>query len=146
MSKTNWAFDTNVLVYFLNQDSPHHPLARSAFATAEQQNHQITVAHQNIIELIQSLTSFYHLPLPQAVKQAQSLLSHNLKIMDPLPQTLHLYLDLCHSTTKSRNHFDLYLAATLLSHQVNTLITHDQSGFKNIPDLTIIPLKNFSLS
>ena len=142
-SSTNWAFDTNILVYLLDRKSPNHSLAVEAFKSAESQEKEIIIAQQNLVELIQVLTTWYGLSLRRAVAQAEKAADRNVTLITPLPHTFSTYLDLCKKSNKPKNHFDLYLAATLLNNDVPTLITNDPSGFKTVKELTVLSLAEF---
>jgi len=143
MSAEKWAFDTNILVYLLDKDSPFHQSAVSAFSSAEQNQQRIYIAHQSFLELIQTLTNFYHLSLKKAISQAKKITQSQICLVHPLPQTLSTYFKLCKGEANPRLHFDLYLAATLKDNHVNTIVTSDSAGFRK-SGLKIIPLKNFS--
>lgn len=139
----SWAFDTNVLVYLLDRRSTHFKSAQNAFETAEKQEKDIVITHQNLVELIQVLTTWYKLALKTAVSKVEKITNLNITLVNPLPHTLSTYLDLCKKDSKPKNHFDLYLAATLLDNDVTTLITNDPSGFKTVKGITTLPLSKF---
>ena len=144
MSTENQAFDTNVLVYFLDKDSPFHQQALSAFSFIQKSSKQIVVAQQNLIEFVQVLTTFYKISFKKSVSQVKRLLRADIRLVHPLPQTVSTYLSLCQKETNPRHHFDLYLAATLLDNNINTIVTADSSGFRH-STLKIIPLADFSM-
>ena len=143
MSNENWAFDTNVLVYFMDKNSPFHKQAFSAFSLTQKSSKQVVIAQQNLIELVQVLTTFYKISLRKSVSQIKRLLHTNIRLVYPLPQTISSYLSLCQKETNPHHHFDLYLAATLLDNNINTIITADSSGFRR-SRLKVIPLADFS--
>lgn len=137
MSSKNWAFDTNIFIYLLDRKSPFHRQAKAAFSLAEKKGITAVVCQQTILELIQVLTDYYHLSLKTAVKKAEEILAGPVRLVTPLPQTIKLYLKLCQKTIKSKSHFDLYLASTLIDNKIDTLITNDKSGFKGINRLKV---------
>lgn len=143
MSNTKWAFDTNVLICFLNKKSFFHLQAVSAFKQALTKNKKIVFTQQNIIELIQYLTQQQNFSLSKAITKATQITKLDVSIAHPQPQTLEVYFSLCNKAQSKlkKNHFDYYLAATLLSNNIHTLITNNPKDFQNIPGLKIISLK-----
>jgi len=140
MSKKSWAVDTNTLVYFLDKNSPHHQSVVDIFSRAKKSSIQLVITHQNILELIQVLTSFYHLSLKKAVSQAKSVINSSLRLIYPLPSTLSSYISLCGKQPNAHYHFDLYLAATFLDHGIDSIVTADHKPFKNIAGFKIIKI------
>lgn len=143
MSNTAWALDTNILVYLLNANSSQHSSTQNAIEQAKKKNISIIITQQNIIELIQTLTKYYSVSLKEASKKAKQIIKAVDRTLYPQPQTLITYLKLCQQSSKPKSHFDLYLAATLISNKINTFVTNNPKDFTKIKNLKIIPLSDF---
>lgn len=137
---TKWAIDTNIIVYFLDKNSVFHIEAKNIILSLKQNKQSIYIAHQNIIELIGVLTSFYKLSLAKAVSTAKAFISQKeVVVVYPQLTTLTHYFTLCaNHTRKVKDHFDLYLASTLLDNQTTHLVTNDFKGFKTVETLKIV--------
>ena len=115
--------DSNILIYAINVRSPKHNQAQ-AFVT----NHQseLVCAHQNILETLRVLThSTYPHPmtLPDGIEATDSIVN-NLKILSPTIETYTIAHELLQRFPNKSNHiFDLYLVATMLSHDISTIAT-----------------------
>ena len=139
-----WAFDTNVLVYFLDKDSPFHESAVKIFEHVERDGIKVLICQQNILELVQSMTKDYGLTLARAVKVVKRLVQQDVLIVRPFDDTIDTYFNLCGNYSGSaKKHFDLYLAATLLDNGVDTLVTADDSGFKSVSRLKCLGWEDF---
>ena len=143
MPKTKLAFDTNIWIYLLDRKSSFHNLARKAFAKVEKEGWEIIIAQQNLLELIEVLIAWYGYLPKAAIREAQMIIGHNVRIVQPLPQTLNTYFTLAALSLKKNNNFDLYLAATLLDNGIKNLVTNDKSGFKGLKGIEVKPLKEF---
>jgi predicted nucleic acid-binding protein len=143
MPKIIWAIDTNILVYLLNANSSQHTLAQNIIQKAKKENISIVITQQNIIELVQTLTKYYSVPLKEASEKSKQIIKSVNQVLHPHTTTLTTYLKLCKQNHKPKSHFDLYLASTLLSNQANIFITNNPKDFTNIMDLKTIPLSNF---
>ncbi|MBU1071220.1 PIN domain-containing protein [Patescibacteria group bacterium] len=143
MSNKHWVLDTNILVYLLNADSSQHNAAKNVIKQAQKENISLVITQQTIIELIQTLTKFYSVPLKTASQKTKQIIKSVNKIIHPLPQTINTYLKLCQQEVKPKSHFDLYLAATLITHKTKTLITNNPKDFNQIKQLKILPLSSF---
>lgn len=138
ISKTKWGVDTNILIYLYDKQSPFHLVTVQALQNLESEDALLFLCQQNIIEFVQILTKWYNLDLSQASKEAQ-LLPQVFQVISPQPQTHLNYLNICSKTnTSSKNHFDLFLASTLLDSNVSNLLTNNPKDFQKIPNLSAI--------
>ena len=136
-----WAVDTNILVYLFDKGSPFHSQTKEFFTFVEKYGVEIIIAQQSLVELVQVLTKWYKLPLKRAVEQILSLIDREFTLIQPLPQTYSDYLGLCTLGFRPKNHFDLYLAATLMDNQVYTIVTNNPKDFSAIEKLKACDLK-----
>lgn len=142
-SPGRWGVDTNVLVYLLDHKSPFHLTTAKMIEQGQEKHIELVVTHQNITELVNVLVEWYHLPVQEATRQAESIVNTDVTLIHPLPTTIRTFLLLCRSShPKKKEVFDLYLAATLLDHGVTTLVTNDRRGFEGIRGLRIIPISS----
>src|SRR3990170_4477218 len=89
ISKKSFLVDTNLLVYLLDEDSKFYPQVYNFFEWAEKNRQPLVIAHQNVVELINTLMSDYKLNFRQAVKKVKKLLDgKEFKIIFPLLTTL----------------------------------------------------------
>ncbi|MBU1085723.1 PIN domain-containing protein [Patescibacteria group bacterium] len=135
------AFDTNILVYLLDEKSEFYLKTVKTVSEFEAEGFELVIAQQSIVELVQVLTDYYNLSLVKASTKAKQIVNSKIKIVSPLPQTTKTYLELCKSNKKAKSHFDLFLAATLIDNQVTKILTNDKSGFKNIRQLKAMYLE-----
>lgn len=142
-SPGRWGVDTNVLAYLFDQESPFHHAAMKIIEQAQEKHAELVIIHQNITEFVNVLVEWYHLPIQEATRQAESIVNTDVTLIHPLPTTIRTFLRLCReSHLKKKGVFDLYLAATLLDHGVKTLVTNDRRGFEGIRGLRIIPISS----
>jgi predicted nucleic acid-binding protein len=135
------AFDTNILVYLLDKKSVFHEETVNAVLKIELDKFKLVIAQQSIVELVSVLTGHYDLSLKEASNKVSQIIDSKISIVSPLPQTTKTYLELCRINKKSKNHFDLFLAATLIDNKINQIMTNDKFGFKNIEQLKVILIK-----
>ncbi len=137
-SKKMLLVDSNILVYSLNSSSEK---CKKAQDFLQKNQLQLCVAQQNIFETLRVLT---HLKSPQSLSPKQavtalSLITKHFVVINPLPDTEYLALELI-----ARHHiggnqiFDAYLVATALSHGVTTIVTDNTKDFKMFEMVRII--------
>lgn len=143
MSKRRLVFDTNIWVYLLDKKSPFHNQAKKVFAKAEREGWKITIAQQNLMELIEVLLNWYGFSSQEAIKKTQLIVSCNITIIQPLPQTLHTYFNLAKYSLRKNNNFDLYLAATLSDNGITNIVTNDKKDFVGVKNLRVFLLEEF---
>ena len=138
--------DTNILIYLIDKESSFHFKTVETIAWLEREKVELVVTQQNIVELIQQLTVGYKIPLKIAASKAKQIVDSKIKVVNPLPQTIKTYLKLCKVNVRAKDHFDLFLAATLIDNQISQILTNDEKGFEKVKqlkvdDLTKIPTK-----
>lgn len=131
ISQTRYLVDTNILVYSVNQKSPHYSRARKLLEDGLEQGISFVVAHQNLIEFIAVLTRAYAVKLKNALLDAESFAAR-FEVIVPLPATFERYARLVQKAKQTLYPFDLYLAATMLDNGVERIITANPKDFHDI--------------
>ena len=130
-SQTRYLIDTNILVYSVNQQSPHYSKARKLLEDGLKQGVSFVVAHQNLIEFVAVLTRGYSVKLKDALLDAESFAAR-FEVIAPLPATFARYARLAQKAKQTLYPFDLYLAATMLDNDVERIITANSKDFQGI--------------
>lgn len=130
-SGIRYLVDTNILVYSVNQRSPHYASTRKLLEEGLKQGASFVVAHQNLIEFIAVLTKGYSILLNDALSDAESFASR-FEVIAPLPTTFERYIRLAQKTKKTLYPFDLYLAATMMDNDVERIITANAKDFEDV--------------
>lgn len=137
MTKQKLLIDTNILVYAFDSSSPYHQTSANILRLCFKQQISGYITHQNITEFSKVFIEKYKVS-PSKLKPEIKKITHqlNLKLVLPTPQTLPHFIKLLKfSKAKSTHIFDLYLAATILSHRINKIITFNTKDFAPIPKL-----------
>lgn len=133
-----WAVDTNILVYALDKKSLFFSQTEKLFSKFEKEETLLYTAQQNVLEAENVLINTYEVKVEEAVKKIKRLLeAFDFGILTPLPTTLVRCNSLA-AEMKSRNIFDLYLAATLVDNKIGCLVTANDKDFKNISNLKVV--------
>ena len=135
-----WIFDSNLLIYSLNLDSPFHEKTSQLFLLATENHIQIAVAQQNILETHKALIRVYHRTPNESVNALENMLSTFIsEVIHPQPQTLHRYhMLLAQAQTTPIDLFDYYLAATMLDSGINRILTVNTKDFNLIPGIEAV--------
>lgn len=129
--------DTNILVYAINKRSPKYKQARKFL---EDNQEDLTLAHQNILETIKVLTQpkFSHPMDSMPAIEAVLKIAEGCQIIVPKPGTEFIALELIKRSKLSGNRiFDAYLTATALSNGVDTIATDNIKDFKKFKEIKI---------
>jgi predicted nucleic acid-binding protein len=130
-SGTKYLIDTNVLVYSVNQGSPHYSRVRKLLEDGLLQGVLFVVAHQNLLEFISVLTRGYSIKLKDALADVASFAAR-FEVIAPLPTTLERYLQLTQKAKGTLYPFDLYLVATMQDNDIERIITANPKDFTGI--------------
>ncbi len=135
--------DTNVLVYAHNLDSIFNTQALNIIKSVIEGRLKGVITHQNLLEFYSIITSSKRVSQPITPKDALSLikdyLNSSFEIIYPNFQTEEILLSLCQETnTKGGRIFDAYLAATMLSNNIKSIVTLNTKDFRDFPDIKII--------
>jgi len=130
--------DSNIIIYAINESSPKHKLAQEFII---KNRNRISIAHQNIFETLRILTHPKY-PNPMiindAIKSVEKICDA-LNIIYPQLETHALTLKIVKKyELKSNQIFDAYLFATMLSNQIQEIVTDNEKDFKKFEGIQII--------
>lgn len=120
--------DTNILVYALNKTSLFHIKSREILEAHNKESYFV-VAQQNLIELVAVLTKQYKVSSKEAANIANTI-AQNFEVIAPVGDTWDRFMHLVEKQNKRIAPFDIFLAATMLSHGVERIITANEADFK----------------
>lgn len=129
--------DTNILIYAYDRSSPYHTKAAEIIKLALAGEFEAVVAQQNLIEFANVLTSNYKIPASSVSRDIEDILK-DFQLITPLPKTIHLFLRLIQDLNVKTYLFDIYLVATMISNDIESLITLNDKDFAEIKGLTVI--------
>lgn len=139
-------FDTNILVYAHNSDSPYHLKALNLVQAAIEGELEAVLAQQNLLEFYSIITDLKRVSKPLSPKEAKGLIKDYLnspfKIIFPDQETLNLAFSF-EEDSKGGEIFDTFLVATMLSNNVKTIVTVNTKDFRMFTDIKIIGLNEF---
>ena len=126
--------DTNVLVHFLNKDSPFNREAGETLVKLiEEQSAVIT--QQNLVELTMVLTK------AGAAENAFNIVrtfQEAMPVLRPTSETMEIFLkEMENRPVKGIKVFNLYLASTLISNGVELIYTYNDENFSGISGLRV---------
>jgi predicted nucleic acid-binding protein len=130
-------FDTNVLVYALNADSPHHSESRTVVEAALTGRLPGVLVPQVLLEAYAVLTDRRRVERPLAPEEAQDALEPLRVGLRVLPAEAHALEALRELIALRRpvaqEVFDVFLAAQMRAHGIPRLCTYDVDGFRGYP-------------
>lgn len=139
-------FDTNILVYAHNLDSPYHLKAISLVRAAIEGVLEAVLAQQNLLEFYAVITDPKRVSKPLSPKEASSLVKDYLnspfKIIFPDKETLKIAFSF-DEDSKGGEIFDTFLVATMLSNNIKSIVTLNTKDFTPFPGIKIIGLNEF---
>ena len=146
--KNEWVgIDTNILVYFLNEESVYHTKAKVFIDRLQRGEIKGIVSWQNLSELYAIVTDSKRFPRPMTTKQAievtkQFLGNGSVNIIVPVANTKEIFFNLVLAIKpKAQQIHDIFLASTLLSNGIKTLVTENTSDFKEVYGLKAVGLE-----
>jgi len=139
--------DTNILVYFLNEESVYHTRAKTFIDKLQKGEIQGMISWQNLSELYAIVTDPKRFPKPMTANQVveatqQFLESGNINVIFPIVNIKEIFFSLVLKIKpKAQAVHDISLAATLLSNGVKTLVTENTGDFKGVEGLRAMGLE-----
>ena len=139
--------DTNILVYFLNEESVYHTRAKTFIDRLQKGEIQGMISWQNLSELYAVVTDPKRFPKPMIASQVVETMKQlqengNIKVIFPLINTKETFFKLILKIKpKGQQIHDIFLAATLLSNGVKTLVTENTGDFKGVEGLRSMGLE-----
>jgi len=149
-NKIRVGIDTNILVYGLNESSIYYLVAKGIFGKLVEQGVRAVVTWQNLAEFYTVVTDAKRFPNALSPLQAERWIKDNLEreafqLEFPSLATGEIFLKLIKQTKPVRQKVhDVFLAATLLSNGVKTLITENKEDFAGIAGLKVVDLEGYS--
>lgn len=136
-------FDTNVLVYANNADSPFHTQCRTLVEQAISGGIEAVVAAQNLVELYAVITDKRRVERPLSPDDGRKLIEFyatidGLRVIAPSAKSLSILIGLiAEHQPKSQNIFDFMLVATMMENSVSGSYTYNVDHFKPFKTITV---------
>lgn len=133
--------DTNILIYAADQSAAHFSACRALLDRGLAGQERLVLSPQILSEFLAVVTNPNVMPTPLGPADAQDyaeVIAKGLELIVPTPQVFERALVLLRQTGISgkRSH-DVMHAATMLENGVTRIYTFD-TGFANIPGLTVL--------
>jgi predicted nucleic acid-binding protein len=128
--------DTNIFVAFFDGSSPRYQAARDLISNAVGGQFHAILSSQNILEISSVLINGYKIQSDTVVSDVRAIIEQSVfSIVYPDSATIELYLRYVakHSHVHTT---DLFLAATMVSHGISSIITNDRD-FEKIPGIRV---------
>ena len=134
-----WVFDSNIFIYFLDQSSPFFKLSKALFAEIISGKVKAYCGQQNIIEVERILIQRYKRTVSETISKLDLLITEfSFQVITPFPYTLKKFHSILPTITKGADVFDYYLAATMLDHGINRIMTVNTKDFSKIPGIEAV--------
>lgn len=134
--------DTNVLVYALNADSPHHPQSRAVVEAALGGRLPGVLVPQVLLEAFAVLTDRRRVERPLTPEEAWGALEPlrvGLRVFPADPQALEALAELvAFHKPVAQEVFDVFLVAQMRAHGIATLCTYDVEDFRRYSGLAAL--------
>ena len=136
-------FDTNILVYVHNVESPNHQIAYQLESQVIKEKLEAAVSSQNLTELYATITNPSKISKPVIPAEAKRIindyLNSSFQIIYPKEDDLKLALSLVSDKkVVGRKIFDVYLVATMLSNSINTIYTNNDKDFQIFDNIKVV--------
>jgi predicted nucleic acid-binding protein len=136
-------FDTNILVYVHNEWNVYHQQAYQLEADVLAGKIPAALSTQNLVELYSTITHptkiLRPLPVVEANKIIRDYLDSPFKIIYPNEGTIEELFELTSSAdTHGGKIFDVFLVATMLSNNVDTIYTNNEKDFLRFKGIKVI--------
>ena len=141
-------FDTNILVYAHNQDSPFHKQCLALITAATEGYFKGILAQQNLLEFYSIITDKRRVTKPLTPIKATELLEDYFvgpfRIIIPNHMTVKIFSLLTRKNKiKNGQAFDAYLVATMLSHRIKNIVTVNTKDFKLYNEIKTLDISEF---
>lgn len=128
-------FDTNILVYARDLESPYHQKAKELQDAVNIGVLNAAITPQNLLEFYSVITNQTKSKKADSPKEAiveiKKYLLSPFEMIVPLGNELELVLQLIKDKNlRSRKIFDVYLVATMLSNGIKTIYTANERDFE----------------
>lgn len=140
--------DTNVLVYAVNEDSPHVAAARSLLGAALEPDTELFVTSQILCEFYSIVTNPKRIPSAASAEDAIGMLADlldlpGLSVLNaPKEVALRLLVLLRRQRVTRSGIFDLQIVATMQANSINRIYTFNVADFVRFPELVVsVPIE-----
>jgi predicted nucleic acid-binding protein len=142
-------FDTNILIYNQDKDSPFYDAAHKLHKMAIRKELFGIISPQNITELVAVITNSKRVTKPLSQIQVKEVVDEYMdydvfRMIYPTDKTMRIYKDLLlHQTLRNSKHcFDMFLVATMLSHNVTQIVTYNKKDYTQFPEISVFPIED----
>ncbi len=138
-----YLIDTNVLIYATLEHDPRHKRALEVIERGQESFCEAFVSVQNLSEMYPNLTGpKTQPPDPPEVARGKIASIGRLHFLEVLPVTYEIVdkaLELCERyNVRRQNYFDMQLVATLLVHEIPTIVTENSDDFSFVAEITAV--------
>jgi toxin-antitoxin system PIN domain toxin len=136
--------DTNVLVYALDKESPHHLSSRRVVDRAAKGDQSYCISSQTLAEFLSVVTNARRVKSPRSVSEALDALETflampGITLLSVTPEVTTRWLAMVRHAPVSGPHvFDVQLAATALEAGVSRVCTYNAADFQRIDGIEVI--------
>lgn len=131
-------FDSNILIWAHDTESPHHRKAKELVEAALTKKINACLAHQNLLEFLSIVTNPKRLSQTLSLTKTLKIVGNYLRyfnIISPQEATLNLVLmSIRDFKMRKAKVFDAYLVATMLTNNIATIYTANDKDFKKFAD------------
>lgn len=136
-------FDTNILVYSYDVNSPNHKIAKKLRDAVNEGKLKAAIAPQNLLELYSTITNVAKNKNPvsqkEAVLEIKKFLISPFELIVPLGDEIGIVFHLIKDKNlRSRRIFDVYLVATMLSNGIKTIYTANERDFEMFAEIKAV--------
>jgi uncharacterized protein len=142
MSVEPGVIDTNILVYAMDADHPHHAPSRALLDAARNSSTTLYVTSQVVCEFYSIVTNPRRVPKPRSSADAIAAISGMLTFLRVLPSPARVVTALMellqrHPVTGA-DIFDLQIVATMRTNSIQRIYTFNAGDFEAFPELIIV--------
>ena len=136
MSAKAAVLDTNILVYALFSDSPHHIVSRRLLDQAASEKAELFLASQSLAEFYAVVTNPRRVRSPKSANEAISVIAQIMELpgLTLLPQPIDVVVRWCEllktNPVTGGDVFDVQLIATMLASGIHRIYTFNISDFR----------------
>ena len=141
-----FGIDTNILVYAISKGVEKHGLAKDLVNSILEGKYNAVICVQNLNEFIATVTDSRRMTAPLnvlvSINEIDKFMHGGIKIFYPKLKTWDIYKKILKNKPKTKGQiiYDYFLAATLMSNGVNTLITENVKDFEGIKGFRAVGL------
>jgi predicted nucleic acid-binding protein len=134
--------DTNILIYALDADAPHHTAARALLEAARDGATTLYVTAQILSEFYAVVTNARRVAKPRPSAEVLDAISDLLTFLRVLPAPAHVvdgWMNLVrrHPVTGA-DVFDLLIVATMQANDVQRIYTFNTGDFEMIGEISVV--------